>query len=217
MSALSVSLIRKGTPRSLMVMVNSSPWAVSWQFSVSMMIWSILLGGALLGGGLFGGGLLGGGVFAAHAMPVQVTITSPPVSRTLSPPLSLRAIVVLENEGRALLEGAICPGDCDGLDFRVRGRAEGLYLRARQWPRLLRVCLRLRRLFTLGKYLGLLGVCGRTVRILVCRLLRTSRKSEHKSEHERSNCNAHEKSALHTPCACSGRRYSTHVNKACAT
>src|SRR5829696_5018297 len=43
MSALSESLILKGTPRSLMVMVNSSPWAVSWQFSVSMMIWSIPL------------------------------------------------------------------------------------------------------------------------------------------------------------------------------
>src|SRR5215204_5427682 len=43
MSALSESLILKGTPRSLMVIVNSSPWAVSWQFSVSMMIWSIPL------------------------------------------------------------------------------------------------------------------------------------------------------------------------------
>src|SRR5215211_5753671 len=41
MSALSPSLILKGTPRSLMVMVNSSPWAVSSQFSVSMVIWSI--------------------------------------------------------------------------------------------------------------------------------------------------------------------------------
>src|SRR5215218_1226782 len=41
MSALSPSLILKGTPRSLMVMVNSSPCAVSSQFSVTMMIWSI--------------------------------------------------------------------------------------------------------------------------------------------------------------------------------
>ena len=41
-----------------------------------------LLGGALSGGGLVGGGLLGGGVLAAHPMPVEVTITSPPVSRT---------------------------------------------------------------------------------------------------------------------------------------
>ena len=88
--------------------------------------------------------------------------------------VSLRAIVVLENEGCALLEGAIRPGDCDGLDFRVRGRAEGLYLRAHQRSRLLRVCLRLRRLFTLGKYLRLLSVCGRTARILVGRLLRPS-------------------------------------------
>src|ERR671918_2643480 len=43
MSALSESLILKGTPRSLMVMVNSLPCAVSSQFSVSMMIWSIPL------------------------------------------------------------------------------------------------------------------------------------------------------------------------------
>src|SRR5215208_2230351 len=41
MSALSPSLILKGTPRSLMVMVKSAPCAVSSQFSVSMMIWSI--------------------------------------------------------------------------------------------------------------------------------------------------------------------------------
>src|SRR5829696_7332855 len=41
MSALSPSLILKGTPRSLMVMVNSSPCAVSSQFSVTTMIWSI--------------------------------------------------------------------------------------------------------------------------------------------------------------------------------
>src|SRR5215211_7651585 len=186
MSALSPSLILKGTPRSLMVMVNSSPWAVSSQFSVSMMIWSIPLtlvpsgrmsitspgtstslpiavppangplstscgsgcgdalpggellggellggellvygelgdgelgdgelgdgelGGGLLGGGLLGGGLLvggelgggllggrllGGGALAVHPMPVEVTITSPPVLRTLSPPLSLRGFM----------------------------------------------------------------------------------------------------------------------------
>src|SRR5215204_6265492 len=43
MSALSPSLILKGTPRSLMVMVKSAPCAVSSQFSVSMMIWSIPL------------------------------------------------------------------------------------------------------------------------------------------------------------------------------
>ena len=43
MSALSPSLILKGTPRSLMVMVKSLPCAVSSQFSVSMMIWSIPL------------------------------------------------------------------------------------------------------------------------------------------------------------------------------
>src|SRR5215216_1338470 len=41
MSALSESLILKGTPRSLMVMVKLLPCAVSWQFWVSMMIWSI--------------------------------------------------------------------------------------------------------------------------------------------------------------------------------
>ena len=41
-----------------------------------------LLGSTLSGGGLVGGGLLGGGVLAAHPMPVEVTITSPPVSRT---------------------------------------------------------------------------------------------------------------------------------------
>src|SRR5215217_4798772 len=150
MSALSESLILKGTPRSLMVMVNSSPWAVSWQFSVSMMIWSIpltlvpsgsmsmtspgtstslpiavppargplstscgsgsgdalpggeLLGGALLGDGLVGGGLLGGGVLAAHPMPVEVMITSPPVSRTLSPPLSLRGTMSPSRPGSLL-------------------------------------------------------------------------------------------------------------------
>jgi len=98
--------------------------------------------------------------------------------------------------GCALLEGAIRPGDCDGLDFRVRGRAEGLYLRARQRPRLLRLCLSLRRLFTLGKYLGLLSVCGRAARILVGRLLRPSRMCENTGEHECSNRNAHEKSAF---------------------
>src|SRR5215210_385803 len=43
MSALSPSLILKGTPRSLMVMVKSAPCAVSSQFLVSMMIWSIPL------------------------------------------------------------------------------------------------------------------------------------------------------------------------------
>src|SRR5919112_105114 len=43
MSALSESLILKGTPRSLMVMVNSLPCAVSSQFSVSMVIWAIPL------------------------------------------------------------------------------------------------------------------------------------------------------------------------------
>src|SRR5215217_53132 len=41
MSALSPSLILKGTPRSLMVMVKLLSCAVSWQFSVFMMIWSI--------------------------------------------------------------------------------------------------------------------------------------------------------------------------------
>src|SRR5215216_6120441 len=41
MSALSESLILKGTPRSLMVMVKLLPCSVSWQFWVSMMIWSI--------------------------------------------------------------------------------------------------------------------------------------------------------------------------------
>src|SRR5918992_374082 len=43
MSALSPSLILKGTPRSLMVIVKALPCAVSSQFSVSMMIWSIPL------------------------------------------------------------------------------------------------------------------------------------------------------------------------------
>ena len=90
-----------------------------------------------------------------------------------------------------MIEGAVRPGECDGLDLRVRGRAEGLYLRARQRARQLRLCLRLRRLFTLGKYLGLLSICGRTARILVGRLLRPSRRCENKGEHERSNCNAH--------------------------
>ena len=42
---------------------------------------------------LLGGGLLGGGAPAVHPMPVEVTITSPPVSRTLSPPLSLRGFI----------------------------------------------------------------------------------------------------------------------------
>src|SRR5215217_3901868 len=41
MSAVSESLILKGTPRSLMVMVKLLPCSVSWQFWVSMMIWSI--------------------------------------------------------------------------------------------------------------------------------------------------------------------------------
>jgi hypothetical protein len=104
----------------------------------------------------------------------------------------------LENEGRALLEGAICPGDSDNLDLRVPARATGFYFRARQRPRLTHVCLRLRRLFTLSKYLRLLSICGRTARIFVC-LLRPGRKGENKSQHERSNRNAHEKSALHTP------------------
>src|SRR5687767_906367 len=43
MSTLSPSLILKGTPRSLMVIVKPSRCAVSSQFSVSMMIWSIPL------------------------------------------------------------------------------------------------------------------------------------------------------------------------------
>src|SRR5215203_6687993 len=43
MSAFSPSLILKGTPRSLMVMVKLLPCAVSSQFSVCMMIWSIPL------------------------------------------------------------------------------------------------------------------------------------------------------------------------------
>jgi hypothetical protein len=83
--------------------------------------------------------------------------------------VSLRAIVLLENKGRAsfVLEGAICPGDFDGLDFRVRGRAKGLYFRTRQRLRLIHVCLRLRRLFTVSKYQRLLSLCGRTTRILV--------------------------------------------------
>ena len=61
-----------------------------------------LLGGALLGGGLVSGGLLGGGVLAAHPMPVEVTITSPPVSRTLSPPLSLRGTMSPSRPGSLL-------------------------------------------------------------------------------------------------------------------
>jgi hypothetical protein len=105
----------------------------------------------------------------------------------------------LENEGRALLEGTICPGDNDNLDFRVPARATGFYFRACQRPRLPRVCLDLRRLFTVSKYLRLLRVCGRVVRILVIRILRCGSRSENKSEHERSNRNAHERSALHTP------------------
>jgi hypothetical protein len=74
----------------------------------------------------------------------------------------------LEDEGRALLEGAICPGDYDGLDLRIPACAESLYHRARQRPRLLSVCLRLRRLlFTVSKHQRLLGVCGRGAIILV--------------------------------------------------
>src|SRR5215203_5521257 len=161
MSALSPSLILKGTPRSLMVMVKLLPCSVSWQFSVCMMIWSIpltlvpsgsmsmtspgtstslpiavppargplstscgsgsgdalpggeLLGGELLDGGELdggllgstlsgGGGLLGSVVLASHAMPVEVTITSPPVSRTLSPPLSLRGTMSPSRPGSLL-------------------------------------------------------------------------------------------------------------------
>jgi hypothetical protein len=113
--------------------------------------------------------------------------------------VSLCAIVVLENEGRALLEGAICPGDNDSLDFQVLARTTGLYFRARQRPRLIHVCLDLRRLFTLGEYLILLRVCGPAALILVCRILRCGRRSENISDHERSKRNAHEKPALHTP------------------
>ncbi len=97
----------------------------------------------------------------------------------------------MEDEGRALLEGAICPWDYYGLDFRVRDRAERLYFRARQWPRLLHGCLRLRRLFTLSEYQRLLRICAFSAHAFVCRLLRCGRKSENKREHERSNCKAH--------------------------
>ena len=136
----------------------------------------------------------------AHRL--QSPVDQPYLDINVVDEVSLRAIVVLENEGRALLEGAICPGDNDSLDFQVLARTSGLYYRARQRPRLIRVCLDLRRLFTLGEYLRLLRVCGRADIILVLRILRRGRGSENISEHERSNGNAHEKSALHTHPLC---------------
>src|SRR5215208_1539905 len=67
----------------------------------------MLLGGELLDGGLvgeelLGEELLGGELLAVHPIPVEVTITSPPVSRTLSPPLSLRGTMSPSRPGSLL-------------------------------------------------------------------------------------------------------------------